>query len=118
MEDRNSGLIIEGFVKDSYQRMFDKEIEARNHPLTSWSQATISNNQDNFDATKEHVLRTLDGLQHTLYHAGDNDGLLTELSRFEERAHASQTVIELADAITEARPILDQSFSRPNERAE
>ncbi|MBC7198260.1 MAG: hypothetical protein H5U32_03325 [Pseudomonas balearica] len=37
----------------------------------------------------------------------------TELSEFESNALAASTVIELADAISEARPLLDRAFERP-----
>lgn len=30
---KNHGLIIEGFVQGSYNRMFDNKIEVRHHPL-------------------------------------------------------------------------------------
>ncbi|HBO7832432.1 TPA: hypothetical protein L5A09_006580 [Pseudomonas aeruginosa] len=113
MNDMNPGLTIEGFVRGSYERIFDKQIEVRHHPLTNWAQADVSGGQHNFPATKEHVMRTLNGLQHALYHEGDKDDLLNELSEFESTALASSTVTELATAITEARPILDRAFERP-----
>lgn len=43
MDDRNNGLLIEGLVQGSYDRMFGPgKVEARHHPLTSWAQATVS----------------------------------------------------------------------------
>lgn len=113
MNEKNPGLTIEGFVRGSYERIFDKEMDVRHHPLTSWSQADVSGSQQNFPTTKEHFIRTLNGLQHTLYHEGGQDDLLTDLSEFEMTAEAASTVTEMAEAISEARPMLDRAFERP-----
>jgi hypothetical protein len=112
MNDTNHGLVIEGFVQDSYNRMFENKIEVRHHPLTGWAQATVSGSQHNFEETKTNVLRTLEGVQHTLYHAGGNDGLLNELGGFQTRAEAAKTVDDLGVAIAESRPLLDRAFRR------
>ena len=113
MNDKNHGLIIEGFVQGSYNRMFDNKIEVRHHPLTGWAQATVSGSDGNFKTTKDNVLRTFEGVTHTLYKAGNNDALLTELSEFKARAEESESVVELGTAIDQARPVLDRAFTRP-----
>ena len=113
MDDRNNGLLIEGFVQGSYDRMFGAgKVEARHHPLTSWSQATVSGSQSNFQDTQRDVKRTVEELQSTLYKEGGNDELLTELSAVEERLTSATTVDELGTVIIESRPVLDQVFGR------
>ncbi|NWC59487.1 MULTISPECIES: hypothetical protein [Pseudomonas] len=113
MNEKNHGLIIEGFVQGSYNRMFDNKIEVRHHPLTGWAQATVSGSESNFAATKDNVLRTFEGVTHTLYTAGNNDDLLNELSEFKARAEESESIVDLGIAIDEARPVLDRAFARP-----
>ncbi|WP_137162180.1 hypothetical protein [Pseudomonas asiatica] len=113
MDDRNNGLLIEGFVQGSYDRMFGAgKVEARHHPLTSWSQATVSGSESNFQDTHRDVKRTLEGLQNTLYKEGGNDELLTKLSAVEDRLSSASTVDELGTAIIDSRPVLDQAFGR------
>ncbi|MGN7496436.1 hypothetical protein [Pseudomonas lactis] len=114
MDEKNNGTIIEGFVRGAYGRMFDNPIQVQHHPLTSWAQATVSGSQGNFEDTKDNVIRTLKGVTHTLYHAGGNDELLNELSEFESCAEESKTLDELGSAISEARPVLDRAFARPD----
>lgn len=113
-DEHNHGLIIEGFVQGSYSRMFDNKIEVRHHPLTGWAQATVSGSTSNFKVTKDHVLRTFAGVEHTLYHAGNNDDLLNDLSEFRSRAEMSESLEELGTAIEESRPVLDRAFARPD----
>lgn len=112
MYEKEYGTVIEGFVQRSYDRMFDNKIEVRHHPLTGWSQATISGNQSNFSETKSNVLRTLEGVQHTLYHERDKNEVLTELSEFQQRAESAESVDDLGVAIVESRSILDRAFNR------
>ncbi|MBA1203595.1 MULTISPECIES: hypothetical protein [Pseudomonas] len=113
MDDRNNGLLIEGFVQGSYDRMFGAgKVEARHNPLTSWSQATLSNSEHNFQDTHREVKRTFEGLQHTLYKEGGNDELLTDLSAVQDRLTSATTVDELGTAIIESRPVLDQAFNQ------
>ncbi|MFS2004155.1 hypothetical protein ACEN9F_11080 [Duganella sp. CT11-25] len=112
MSERNHGLIIEGFVQGSYNLIFENKIEVRHHPLTSWAQATVSGSQTGFQTTKDHVLRTLNGVQHTLHHVGGNDELLNELGEFEMRLQESQSVVDLGNTIDEASSILDRAFNR------
>jgi hypothetical protein len=112
MNDKDNGLIIEGFVQRSYDRMFENSrIEVRNHPLTAWCQATVSGSETNFETTKGHVICTLDGVMHTLYQDRGNDDLLTELGDFAARLKESQNVDDLGNAINEARRVLDRAFS-------
>lgn len=75
----------------------------------------MSGSESNFEATNENVLRTFEGVTHThtLYKAGDNDDLLTELSEFKARAEESESVVDMGTAIDEARPVLDRAFARP-----
>lgn len=113
MQDKNNGLTIEGFVHGSYARMFDKSIDVRNHPLTTWAQATVSGNTDNFSVTKDNVLMALRGVQHTIYKEEGSDDLLNDLGEFEASLEASESLDQLADAIQEASPLLDQAFTNP-----
>jgi len=112
MNEKNYGLIIEGFVRGSYARMFDNKIDVRHHPITDWANASISGSPGNFESTKEHVLRTFEGLTHTLYKAGGNDDLLTEFDNLREQLKESNSVGELGEAIDEARPILLRAYER------
>ncbi|AGN82349.1 MULTISPECIES: hypothetical protein [Pseudomonas] len=113
MDDRNNGLLIEGLVQGSYDRMFGPgKVEARHHPLTSWAQATVSGSESNFQDTHRDLLRTFEAVQSTLYKEGGNDELLTDLSAVENRLTGATTVDELGTAIIESRPVLDRVFGR------
>jgi hypothetical protein len=112
MTDKDYGLIIEGFAQGCFSRMFDNEIDVRHHPLTSWSQSTVSGSQSNFQETRNNVLNTFHGVQHTLHNAGGNTELLDELGEVEVRLKQSTNVTELGNVISEARPVLDRAFNR------
>lgn len=85
----------------------------RNHPLTTWVQATVSGNSDNFSETTGYVLTILRGVQHTIYKEEGSDDLLNDLGALEAICVDSESLDELADAILEASPLLDQAFAKP-----
>lgn len=110
MEKRNNGLLIEGFTQGCYNRMFTERNEVRNHPLTSWCQATVSGSPNNFASTKEHVRRTLGGLQYTLMNDGCDENLLTNLNYLQDQIAESSSLDQLADAISEKLDTLNRAF--------
>ncbi len=112
MIDRNHGIIIEGFVQVSYNFIFGKDkIEVRHSPLTSWSQATVSGCQSNFETTKGNVINVFKAVQQTLHKADGNDDLLNEFGNLESCLQETQDVTELGNLIAEARPILDKALA-------
>lgn len=86
MNEKNHGLIIEGFVQGSYNRMFDNKIEVRHHPLTGWAQATVSGSESNFAATKENPLHN----QPAAVRAEPVEGVRPSHTRPSRRPHAVQ----------------------------
>lgn len=51
--------------------------------------------------TEENVLRTLNGVQYDLHHAGKNSELLDELGDFKAHLQQSLNVVELGNVIGE-----------------
>lgn len=114
MEERNNGLLIEGFTQGCYNRMFTERFEVRNNPLTSWCQATVSGSPNNFTATKDHVTRTLGGLQNTLVEDCCDENLLTDLNYLQHQIAESPSIDQLADAISQKWDTLNLAFASYN----
>lgn len=114
MEERNIGLLIEGFTQGCYNRMFSERNEVRHHPLTNWCQATVSGSPNNFVSTKDHVKRTLEGLQHTLMNDCCDENLLTDLSYLQDQIAESSSLDQVADAISQKWDTLNLAFASYN----
>jgi hypothetical protein len=111
MEDKNPGLVIEGFAIAAKNRALGINID-RHHPEVGWAAADVAKSEDNYADTKKDVQRTINSLTHALYHERTHDALLTELSGFSEQVEKAQNPVQLSDVITDWRPVLDRALDK------
>jgi hypothetical protein len=107
MNNDDAGMAVEAFALRAYRRMFPQPID-RHHPLLAWADYRIAGSETNFVMTKDQVLTTLSGVQHTL--RGDtnfsNVELLDDLGEIEYELRESKNLADFGRFVRKASELL------------